>query len=332
MWDLPRWNAEPGDADRCLRSIDSWAAALRGHDVVAAFSVDAAREMERLRGAHLLDELDRFAGEHWDFRAGRERNLATVPDFSLTHIEAIAAAAQAFGLAGTPPPRRERYDAIVMTGGMVRAGVVKPRFARELCDGGVDAGEVVFLGGFRRFAGDEFDVAEGLGIRGDNEFDAMVAGMRWAFDLGAPNAVEGSHPAGIGREVEDRDHAAWRDESWEWRGRALRVVAAPSSDPQHRRANTADTFRFWAARAQHVSTVLVVTTPVYVPYQGAGAIEVLGLEYGMAVETVAVSGAVSDLGELTQEFLPHHCVQELRSAIRGLRQLRARLVGLGERG
>ncbi|MCW5945392.1 MAG: hypothetical protein KIT06_06420, partial [Cryobacterium sp.] len=63
--------------------------------------------------------------------------------------------------------------------------------------------------------------------------------------------------------------------------------------------------------------VLVITTPVYVPYQGAVAVEVFGIESGMSVETVAVSGTANDLGPLTQVFLAQHVLQELRSAIHG---------------
>lgn len=327
--ELPRWDAEPGDEVRCLTRIDDWAAVLRDHPAIEVFSPDASRRMRELNGVALLDALDRFAREHWDFRGGRERNLASAPAFSTAQTNAVDSAAATLGLQGSPWPRRDHYDAILMTGGMVRAGIVKPRFARELLDAGIGVRDVVFLGGFRTFAGDELALAPRLGVHGDNEFDAMVTGIRCAFDLGEPDAVEHSAPVDSSHSGHNRDNAAWRVESWDWNGRTVRVVAAPSSDPLHRRANTVDTFRFWAGRAKQVSSVLIVTTPIYVPYQGAGAIEVLGLEYGMSVETVAVSGSAYDLGELSQQFLSHHRAQELRSAIHGMRSLRARLLARG---
>lgn len=312
---LPRWDARPGDTERCVAAIDSWTAALLGSGVVAAFGDPA---VHGLSPAGALDVLDSFAAATWDFRAGRERNLAGVPEFTPAQLVAIDAAAAVLGLEGTPPPRRAHYDAVVMTGGMVRAGIVKPRYLRELADGGLEWGEGVFLGGFRPFAGDELELAPRLGVVGDNEFDAMVAGMRQAFALGpvpdADTAGGGHGPGG------------WRDVAWVADGRTLRVVAAPSSEPAVRRANTADTYRFWAGRAAGVRSVLVITTPVYVPYQGAVAIEILGLEFGLSVETVAVSAAASDLGPDTQPFMPHHRLQELRSAVHGMRRLRRRLV------
>lgn len=333
MIDLPVWPATAGaapseaaaEATRCLAQVDAWAEALRDHAVIAEFSEVAARSIRTQRGAELLDALESFSAQHWDFRRGRERNLAERPEFSSTQVAAIDDAAGELGLMGTPQPRHERYDAIIMTGGMVRAGIVKPRFARELHEGGLGWQEVVFLGGFRSFAGDELAVAPALGVTGDNEFDAMAAGMRLAFGLGEPDSVLSSAGEGIDRAADAVGNDGWREDSWSWRGHTLRVVAAPSADPKKRRANTADTYRFWASRATGIRSVLVVTTPVYVPYQGAAAIEVLGLECGLSVETVAVSASASDLGEYSQAFRTQHRAQELRSAVHGMRSLRSRL-------
>lgn len=312
--ELPRWDARPGDAERGIATIDAWAAGLVASGLLQVFGTDAPAHT----GADLLDFLDRFSSKQWDFRAGRERNLALAPLLSPAQLAAIRASVGPLGLDGTPRPRRSEYDAVVMTGGMVRAGIVKPRYLRELTDAGLGWREAVFLGAFRPFSGDEHDLAVRLGVDGDNEFDAMTTGMRQAFTpVGEPTIEEHSSPGG---------YASWRVETWGMGEAVLRVVAAPSSDPRARRANTVDTYRFWAGRAASVSSVLVITTPVYVPYQGAGAIEVLGLEYGFSVETVAVSNSASDLGENSQLFRPHHRLQELRSAIRGMRSLRSRLV------
>lgn len=321
MIDLPHWDALSGDARRSVKDIDNWARVLRDSTIVATFSATAAEAMDGLEGAALLDALNEFASEHWDYRGGRERNLAESPSLTPQQVAAIDFAAATLGLDGTPPPRRSYYDAVVMTGGMVRAGIVKPRYLRELADSGLEWGEGVFLGGFRPFAGDEFDIARALNVPGDNEFDAMTAGIRLAFELGPPDAIQPpDFPASS-----TGSPGEWREDFWVWNGRELRVVAAPSSDASSRRANTADTFRFWASRAGGIHSVLVITTPVYVPYQGAVAVEILGLEFGLSVETVAVSASASDLGRNSQLFLPHHRAQELRSGIQGLRSLRARV-------
>jgi hypothetical protein len=268
-----------------------------------------------------LDVLDAFAAAHWDFRAGRERNLARSPQFSARREAAIQAATAALGLDSAAGPARHSYDAVLMTGGMVRAAIVKPRYVRTLVDAGLIARRIVFLGGFRPFVGDEVEVASRLGISGINEFDAMVAGLDAAFGpLGEPVTDGSTH---------DNPHLSWREVMWRRGATALSVLAAPSGEAS-RRANTADTLRFWARRhATGIRSMLLVTTPVYVPYQNAVAVELLGLRHGLSVETVAVDAAASDLGADTQMFAASHKLQELRSAIHGMRGLRAALMERG---
>ncbi len=318
---LPVWTGAADDVVRTLATIDGWASSAALKRLVEAFGGSTAER----RGAELLDWLERFSADHWDFRGGVERNLAPLVVLP-QHIEQLVLdAAPVLGLAGPYPLRRTGYDTVLMTGGMIRAEIVKPRFARELLASGVGAKSIVFLGGFRAFAGDEIELAPIFGVDGDNEFDAMVGGMELVFGpLGNP-VIRGSGPESD--RGKGRGNGDWRVCEWTMGGLVLRVVAAPSSDPARRRANTADTYRFWAdrVRAPEERSVLVVTTPVYVPYQGAGAVEVLGLEHGLAVETVGASESASDLGEHSQVFLAQNHLQEIRSAIRALRSLRTRL-------
>jgi hypothetical protein len=280
--------------------VAAWAHSASLRELAAAFGGRVSR-------ADPLPWLDAFSSEHWDFRGGRERNLATVPSLTAAQQSLVLDLAPELGMSGQETPSRTDYDVVLMTGGMIRAGIVKPRHVATMLENGLEAKRVVFLGGFRPFAGDELELAAALGVSVADEFSAMVAGMELAFGpLGEPEIVG------------DDD---WREYRW---GR-LSVLAAPSSDPS-RRANSADTYRFWAEkRSEGARTALVVTTPIYVPYQGAAAVETLGLPHGLAVETVGTGASASDLGEYTQPFLPGHHLQELRSAIRGMLSLRRAL-------
>jgi hypothetical protein len=319
--DLPVWLGLPGsrgrmdDASRTLASVDAWAHDAALEELVAAFG----GRLPHGDAAERLSWLDDFSAVHWDFRAGLERNLARDAELTVAQSELVLALAEPLGLAGITVPRRSHYDTVLMTGGMIRAGIVKPRFAAELLGSGHSFERVVFLGGFRPFAGDEIGLAAVLGIHGDNEFDAMVAGMDAAFGPLDEPVVRGRDDA--------NPNLSWRQYDWDASGVRLSVLAAPSSDPR-RRANSVDTYRFWAEqrRAEAERSVLLVTTPIYVPYQGAAAVETFGLDHGLAVETVGTSVAANDLGEHSQPFSPGHHLQELRSAIRGMRSLRARLV------
>lgn len=313
--ELPRWTGALDDVRANLIAVERWVTSDAMERLVSEFGGSTAS----ISLDALLTYLDEFSATHWDFRGGLERNLADKVIFDHERDSVILECAQELGLAEIAP-HHQHYDTILMTGGMVRAGIAKPRYVRMLLDDGLLVENVVFLGGFRSFAGDERDVAKALGVDGDNEFDAMVAGLDRAFGpLGAPLVDE---------EVAETQNASWREWSWGASGIRVAAIAAPSSDPSRRRANTVDTYRFWAKerRGPAQNSVLVVTAPVYVPYQGAGAVEVLGLEYGIAVETVGISRHTGHLGKYSQEYEARHRLQEVRSAIRAMRSLRAKLL------
>lgn len=315
MVELPRWDRRPDDAELNLARIDTWLGVLFDSGIISSFGGDES-QWRGLGTEECLAQVERFASDHWDFRGGRERNLAADATLTPTQRQLIQSAGRKLGLLGTASPTRNYYDAVVMTGGMVRAGIVKPRFLRELEAAGLGWGKAAFLGASRQFKGDEVGLAHELQIDGANETDAMTVGMQRAFGLGEPDR-ELSGGAGFG---------SWLVRSWDAGQREFSVVAAPSSEPELRRANTADTFRYWAGgEGAATESVLVITTPVYVPYQGAVAVEIFGIETGMSVETVAVSESANDLGSLTQVFLPQHVLQELRSAVHALSGLYKKL-------
>jgi hypothetical protein len=314
--ELPSWSASPGDAERVRECIDAWCGSSALAVVVSAFG----EAVPALAGDARLAWLDAFAGAHWDFRHGRERD--SISRFGLTSAQTDIVFAQApdLGLAGREVPSRRRYDTVILTGGMVRAGIVKPRFVAELLAGGLECDHILFLGGFRPFSPEEVTLAHALGVLADDEFGAMLSGLERTFGpLGDPEVVEG---------LGDTPHSSWRHLTWRRQGMPrLSVLAAPSSDPEHRRANSADTYRFWVTERRDAAerSVLQVTTPIYVPYQAAVAVGILGLDHGLAVETVGTSATAGDLGEFSQPFLATHHLQELRGAIGAMLTLRRRV-------
>ena len=314
--ELPSWTGLPTDAERVLDAIDAWSSSSALAAVVAGFG----GTLPDRSGDDPLRWLDDFAATHWDFRQGRERD--SISQMRLTSAQTDAVFAQGFelGLSGRETPTKRRYDTVLMTGGMVRAGIVKPRFVAELLGGGLECAQVLFLGGFRLFSSEEEALARTLGVPAFDEFGAMVYGLEQAFGpLGEPEDA-----GALGETL----HASWRQLTWR-RGSLprLSVLATPSSDPVNRRANSADTYRFWAGERRAVAeqSVLQVTTPIYVPYQSAVAVSILGLDYGLAVETVGTSVTAGDLGTESQPFRAQHHLQELRAAIGAMLALRRQL-------
>lgn len=309
--------------------LPRWRPQLPRHEAIQELRLDIGRwltndSLRRLSAAWgttppdlpvgpLLAWYDDFSAEHWDFRAGRERNLAAKPTLSRTQSDQALETAHSLGLTSPRTPSQASYDYALVLGGLVRACIVRPRYAALLAERGMDFGQVVALGGFRPLAGDELPLSEAFGVDSTNEFGAMIDGIRSAFGITVQPTFENpNHGSGN----LDWDVASFHDSS-------IFVIAAPSSSPDERRANSVDTYRWWAERAMPAagSSVLLITTAIYVPYQGSGALEILGLEYDLEVETVGVPDDVADLGLHSQVFNAHNYLQEIRSAIRGVRSL-----------
>lgn len=254
----------------------------------------------------------------WDYRAGKERNLALVQS-PAPEVEAVVSkAAPALGLVGTRPPPAEHYDHVLVLGGLVRACMARPLYgAKLLRNETIKAGEVTALGGFRELKGDELDLAAKLGHGGlTNEFDAMDAGVRAAFDVGEPDADRGerSDVVGVSWAVREYQTAA---------GISVRVVGAPSTEPGVRRANTPDTYAWFASKLAKLrpgERVLVLTSDIYMPYQHADALRMLALPYAVEVDAAGIRPGDAH-PDLAQEFKTHNYLQEMRSTIRALRAL-----------
>jgi len=104
----------------------------------------------------------------------------------------------------------------------------------------------------------------------------------------------------------------------------LDLVAAPTYRDGAQRANTRDAFEFWAQRMRGpgMDSALVITNPIYVPYQGVVAMENLGYHHDMTVETVGADDAASELGDETQQFTVQQYLQEMQSTISAMVEAR----------
>lgn len=313
-----RFPAVPAlESDGNLRAgISHWIGSPALAALVAEFS-ESGETMPTGSLTGSLAWLDEFSAR-WDYRAGRERNLAAETEFGRETANLVLAAADALGLRGSRPPAASRYEHVLILGGLVRACIARPLHAAALLSSGdVSARRVVALGGYRPLGGNELPLAQTLDLDEHNdEFDVMDAGVRRAFALGEPVRESGESSDVVG--------ASWRLRDYETSdGLQVSVVAAPSSEPGVRRANTPDTYRWFASEVAHLEPgerLLIVTTAIYVPFQHANALRMFALPFGAVVDTVGVEPGEFD-ARLAQTFLPHQYLQEVRSTIRALREL-----------
>jgi hypothetical protein len=294
--------------------VTSWAGREELVDLVRAFG-GSPSDMPR-ETAPRLAWLDSFS-DQWDTRQGKERDQASTLHLTSEQEQAVRSTTASLDMREPSRPSRSHYDIVMVLGGLVRACFVRPAYAAELLASGVTASMVVGLGGHRPFSEEETVLAAAAG-QNDliDEFGALDAGMREAFNLTTPSVVDGVSSEVIG-------------ERWsvlQYQGKMpVTVAAAPSSDPGTRRANTADAYRWYAetwAALPEGTTVLAVTTPLYVPAQHAAALATLALPFKLVVETVGTPPAT---GAWAQDFSPSRYLLEVRSAVRAYRSLWAAL-------
>lgn len=312
---LPRYDGDRSGPETVLAGIDRWTASEPMRDLVADF------------GGHLpgagtaanLDYLEDFSADHWDFRAGRERFETGAERFGPERESSVYEAALALGLAGGSRPGKDRYTHVLVLGGLFSSCLFRTRFAAELIEGGIAAPRVTGVGGFRPLGDQDAQIAALEGVADCRfEVDAMEAGLRRAFGITAEPEIE------RGGDPEVDPGRAWKVATCTTDTVTVQAVAAPSSEPERRRANTVDTCRFWADRVADLGPadrVLVVTSSLFVPFQHCDALSHMGLPYGCGVETVGVDTTRLPESHYRKNYSASAYLQEARSAIRSMRRL-----------
>lgn len=261
----------------------------------------------------------------WDFRGrdgGKERHLMqTAPaevNGRVIAEDLIAGAAQALDLVTAAPVPAESFTYLAVLSGQVNACVNRTTLAASLLRDGLTADSTVVLSAHRELTGKEPDQARDRGF-GDlfDEADAVISATRQAFGLDEPEQSQESRPR----------PSQWDDGLWgasaRYRWKQAEVVIAPSSEPDRRRANTADQLHYWAELAGlgRNDRVLLVTTQIYVPFQQLAALRLLGLERGCGVYCCGVDATTTTLP--LRQFGGREYLQEIRSALLAARELMA---------
>ncbi len=296
-----------------------------------------APDMPSALGAR-LEALEAFTAEEWDFRrAGgggsverNQVNLSAIDDPVAERL--VEAAATALGLVGPRKPLRPDYDFIVVLGGLVRANLWRAAYAAHLLRSGVvSAPRVVALTAHRPLAAnpddpdrDEFSLLDRVGLPSAAlESEVMEDSLKVVFGVNNLDdlvADEEDVPLEGRRRVARTTTDA---------GLELTLVVAPPADPTSgTRADTGQTYRFWAEEVDRIrpeTKVLVSTTSIYVPYHALVALQHLGLPFAATVETIGYDEQAIDTSAAPQIFRAVNFVQEIRSAVRAAAQLCAQL-------
>ncbi|MFI9778611.1 hypothetical protein ACIHCV_28530 [Streptomyces sp. NPDC051956] len=306
--------------------IAAWIAAPPVLALVRAFAETAqdtalAGDLELEAGpvAQRLERLDVFS-RRWDTRQGRERHQAADLDLSPAQEQLTLASAAPLGMRGNSPLHFGSYDHLLILGGTIWGCLVRTARAAALLRSGPEVtGSVTALGGHRPFSGNEFALAAAAGVpQLDEEYEALDHSTRTALGLGDPLRTEGEKSPLPGGTWGVRHYRTTE-------GLTVRVAAAPSGEPASRRADTADTYAFFArhlTRLRPGQRLLIVTSSINVPAQHAAAVLELALPYGVDVDTVGHEPRDVP-APLERPYSATAYLREFRSTVRALRRLTA---------
>jgi hypothetical protein len=230
----------------------------------------------------------------------------------------VFADASHLGLVQARRPTLSKYDYVVALGGARLSCKFRPLLAAELIRAGLSVDHVVLLGAARPVAESEREATDTYAPGASDEFDLIVAGAQEAFgfDASAYNEKRFDDPSSA--------NLSWvvRHLSTSFEGKSLTVTAisAPSSDPLRRRANSADTIIFFLQyeRVPADTTLLLITSQIYVPYVQLEALRTVALPFRMSVETVGFP--IEWMPPLQGLNNANHYLQEVRSTIQAARR------------
>lgn len=280
-----------------------------------------------------LTALVAFVAGAWDFRRNRERDQIDSSSFPPPRLgglsqEIVLEASEALGLVNAITPRESRYNGILVLGGLAVSCYLRPKYASYLMSLGLSAPRVSALTAFRRLSPVEMDwlATQRLPLRG-SEHEVMSDGMEMAFLGRGPEPNGKSQVPLVGLLGPDAAAAPIHASEKLPSGTVLELAVAPSVGPEQRRSNTRETYSFWAKRSglQPGEELLLVTSPIYVPYQHVHAVQHLAMPYSCRVETVGIDFPAIIGSWDTPRYGPANYLQELKSMINSLYWLESEL-------
>jgi hypothetical protein len=265
-----------------------------------------------------IDNLVALSDE-WDFRnktakiesvgASRESTRWTTHAqlLSSRQIKLAGKVAKEFKLSCASTPSSDEYQAILVLGGARLSCLLRTKWAKEILSNKTSAQDTVLLGSERKVTDSERDATNTYAPEAKTEFDLFIAAAHTVFEINLESYKQHRH--------EDiNPNLSWKINNYHsHEQRNILIMSAPSSDPNNRRANSVDTYKFYINhyKLKPHARLLFVTSPIYVPYQQLEAIRVLTIPLGIQVETIGFPpGWSADLQGMQG---PQHYLQEMRS-------------------
>lgn len=304
-------------------SIKNW---VRSHPLMALIEIFNGRAPQNLNLSQWVDWLVQFS-DIWDFRRLQKTAQAKdikesarwlIHDGDMNELQKNRAmeAAHALGLIGVENPSLEDYDYVLVLGGARLSCLLRPRFAHELLKNKIISTRLVgLLGAMRPVSDSEREATDTYAPGASSEYDLLNAGVEQTFGISSTyHETRYNDSLNINRN--------WAIRTYEAENNKVKIIsiAAPSSKPGERRANSGDTFNFFISKFNVPigSKILLITSQIYVPYHQLEALRLLALPHNMIVETIGFPLAWNS--KLTGMTQPSNYLQEIRSSIQSAKR------------
>lgn len=311
------FNCKTSDIDQ---QIDAWLYSYELKTIVEEFGGAFPETDDRHKVAKWLLDFS----ECWDYRNHQkqahdkktgENARWQISSSQITEVQkkAVANGIYALGLIGISSPSETNFDYIIALGGARLSCLYRPRYLYNLISNqGITAKAAVLLSGMRPVSESERPVTDSYAPNAATEYDLINAGGEQSFSLPANYREEIYH--------NENPNKSWAVRTYDTPDDILPLfsVSGPSSEPEKRRANSADTYQFFLEKFNVKSgqKLLLVTSQIYVPYQQIEALRTLALPNGLYIETVGFPVEWSN--QLQGLMEPANYLQEIRSTIQAL--------------
>lgn len=300
-----------------MKQIEEWIASKELAEIVKAFGGEIPKYSSlKEQVAWLLKFCDR-----WDYRSiqritnGRSDEKArwqiSKQELSDRQKSVVKNGIYALGLIGIDTPQKKDFDYVIALGGARYSCLYRPKYIRVLLqDNMIQTKKVILLSAMRPVLDSEREATNIYAPDALTEYDLINKGVEQVFSLKPEYYEERYH--------NENTHLNWAVRKYIHNGVSIQSFSGPSSEPNQRRANSADTYKFFIEKENVVkgSRLLLVTSQIYVPYQQMEAIRVLGEPYDLHIETVGFPPEWS--GKLQGMMEPENYLQEIRSVIQSI--------------
>lgn len=262
--------------------------------------------------------------ERWDYRSLQKqahdkqtgenaRWQISSSDITASQKKALLAGIYPLGLIGTEMPSEKEFDYIIALGGARFSCLYRPKYVHDLIYSyGIKTKAVVLLSGMRPISDSERIATDTYAPHANTEYELINAGAEQTFNL-SKNYKEEIYQ-------NENPNKGWAVRTYDIISGMIPVysVSGPSSEPEKRRANSADTYKFFLDRynVHRGQKLLLVTSQIYVPYQQLEALRTLALPRGLYIETVGFP--VEWASKMQGMMEPANYLQEIRSTIQAV--------------